>query len=114
MNIYTYAGFDKGTLYVYFEGKWRQDKHLALMLKRRHVPEVSAVNLDNGRRLTFVVGSWDMTKAEWDARRVTAGYTLFTQGPGSMHEHAWGDDTACTTCRVLLEDVVDALIRRPL
>lgn len=96
MNIYSHFN---GRYQFFFEGKWRSDRTLALMLKRRHNPEETFRHLDNGRRLTMVVGSWDMTRAEWEARRPTVGHALHFGSIFDIHEHVWlGGE--CQVCRM--------------
>ena len=107
-NLYCW---DEGDYRFWFEGKWRSSRTLALMLKRRHTPEATFLNMRDGRRLTMVVGTWDMTKAEWDARKVTAGHALHHGSVYDCHEHSWADEK-CQVCgmdHVTYDLALDAL-----
>lgn len=86
MNFYRYNiinGF--GHHEFYFEGKWRSGKTMAIMLRRRHEPEASFRDINTGRPVTMVVGTWDMTEKEWARRRVHGGYALHC-GPLMLRE----------------------------
>lgn len=94
MNVYIYY---HGGYRFYFEGKWRSSRTLALMLKRRHTPEAWFINIDSGRGLGFVVGSWDWTAADWAKRGVDVSHTLFVGSVLDLHEHTWLDGK-CPRC----------------
>lgn len=119
-RYYSLYAYFNGDHQFFFEGKWRSGRTLSLMLKRRHEPEKAFLGLENGRRQTMVVGTWDMTKADWDARKVTAGYALHGGSVFDAHAHEWTPEEKCRVCGMdhvtydLAQDAMLKALRRPL
>jgi len=98
-------------LMVYFEGKWRESGRLAIMLKRRHTPEIWGVEPDTGRSVYLVVGSWDMTKKEWDRYPKTKSHAVHMGSVFSRHDHDWDAEGNCKVCNINVKYLADAMLK---